>query len=75
MRCWFPGDDKPVTYEKGGKMPHSGASVVVQAIELTPTGGVIVSASGGLLKLVANVPMEMDLSGVTERKEGGGEND
>jgi hypothetical protein len=79
LKCWFPGthgcEAELAEYEVGGKMPHSGASVVIQSIELTPTGGVIVAASGGLIKLVADVPMEMDISGVIERDSKEGEDD
>jgi len=69
LKCWFPEEKDPREYEKDGKMPHGGASVVIQRIELTPTGGVIVEASGNRIKLIANVPMEMDLVPLPKEKE------
>jgi len=61
IKAYFPNETEPRVYEQGSKMPHSGASVVIQEMELTPTGGVVVIASSGRITLLSDIPLEMEL--------------
>jgi len=55
-----PWDKHPNVYAIGERMHVGNNSVLITDIELMPTGGVLIQA-GGILKVLANLPMEIDV--------------